>query len=129
MAAAADKLRLSARPDMGIFTSVTGEPKSVADTPRASFPKIAIAPCGIFTSLIEVDACDESNSGVADGNVVATSVKGMPSITGMFHSDPAVDLTTFGEYISTDSGDVITAEIPIASAERSIVPAFPGSCI
>ena len=45
----------------------------------------------------------------------------------MCHNEPAVLLTTFGENISTLPGEVITASIPNASAERKIVPAFPGS--
>ncbi|MEY3578767.1 MAG: hypothetical protein RIS49_745, partial [Actinomycetota bacterium] len=46
MEAAADKLRLSARPAIGIVTCVTEAPNDVpseaASTPLASFPKMAM---------------------------------------------------------------------------------------
>jgi hypothetical protein len=62
MEAAADKLRLSARPAIGIVTSVTSAPRSAALTPLASFPKIAMQSPGIVRSRIEVRACEESRN-------------------------------------------------------------------
>jgi hypothetical protein len=62
MEAAADKLRLSARPDIGIVTSVTETPSDAASTPLASFPNIATQSPGIERSRMDVEAWDESKN-------------------------------------------------------------------
>ena len=54
--AAADKFRLSARPAIGIVTSVTAAPSAAASTPLASLPKIAMQSPEIERSRIEVFA-------------------------------------------------------------------------
>ena len=48
-------------------------------------------------------------------------------MTGMRKIDPALALTTFGLYGSTEPGVSTTASAPAASADRMIVPALPGS--
>ena len=78
-------------------------------------------------SRIDFFAWDERRNFAIDGNCLSTRLNAIPSNTGMFQREPAVARTTLGEYISTESGDVITADIPIASAVRRIVPALPGS--
>ena len=78
-------------------------------------------------SSIEEVACDESSNAFASGRIPDTSEKLIDSKSGICQSEPAVARTTFGEYISTLPGDVMTASTPIASAVRSMVPALPGS--
>ena len=60
-----------------------------------------------------------------DGN--HDSESSVASITGTRNSEPALALTTFGLYGSTDPGVSTTAFAPAASAERMMVPALPGS--
>src|SRR5207244_13203010 len=47
--------------------------------------------------------------------------------TGTWNSDPAAARTVLGLYTSTEAGESTTPSDPLASAERRIVPAFPGS--
>jgi hypothetical protein len=77
--AAADKLRLSARPAMGIVTSVIPDPKEDASTPLASLPKIAMQSPEIDRSRIELFARDESRNFSIPGNCLSTRSKEIPS--------------------------------------------------
>ena len=110
---------------MGILTISTPLTVSTEERPRASLPNIATtSPLG-SKSL-------KGFSPSAPRDIPCTpsfkiSESSIDSKTGMCHNEPAVLLTTFGENISTLPGEVITASIPNASAERKIVPAFPGS--
>src|SRR5262245_45615404 len=51
----------------------------------------------------------------------------MSRTTGRWKIDPAHARTVFGLYTSTDAAPNTTAAAPAASADRTIVPAFPGS--
>jgi hypothetical protein len=60
--AAAERLRLSARPSIGIVTEdmeLSATPRALISTPRASFPKIEIYEFFFDSSSIDLLACEE----------------------------------------------------------------------
>jgi hypothetical protein len=67
MDAAAERLRLSALPFIGIFTATTSLPINVS-IPRASFPKIATQSPTFLSSNSEVAPCAERANFVISGN-------------------------------------------------------------
>src|SRR5829696_2223532 len=131
MAAAAARLRLSARPRIGIRTRASARAARSAGTPRASLPKShSTGPVRRAPSPSRVASPPPSAASTvtpAPRSAGSSSSSGAPRTTSTWKTLPALARTAFPPKGSADPAPNTTAPAPHASAVRRIVPAFPGS--
>ena len=131
MAAAAARFRLSALPGMGIRTDPAACSCQVLSTPCASLPKTHAR--GTRRSSphrsMPSRACESASTIAmpAAAHAWTASPGSTPVAMGRWKSEPAVERTHLPLCGSTDPSVRITPLAPMASAERMIVPALPGS--
>ena len=127
--AAAARFSDSARPRIGTRTVASASDATSFGSPHASLPNTNVT--GSDRSCSYRSASPSASMArmriPRDRRTsIASSVR-RPRTTGRWNSEPADARTVLALYTSTDDDENTTAFAPTASADRSTVPAFPGS--
>src|SRR4051812_14595759 len=131
MAAAAARLRLSARPRIGMRTRASAAAASSAGTPRASLPNSHSTGPASSAPRSGRDASPPPSAArtvtPAARSAATSGGSGADRTTSTWKRLPALARTALPPYGSVDPAPKTTAPAPHASAVRSTVPALPGS--
>ena len=132
MAAAEDRLRLSAAPHIGTATIRSAKAASTAGSPQASLPinqadGFAKPPEAASRSSGSPSPSAASTCMPRERTRETASARSIPVRIGRWNSDPTDERTVLGFHTSTDPEVRMTPSAPKASAQRITVPAFPGS--
>src|SRR3990172_7121498 len=127
--AAAARFRDSARPGVGTRTGTSASAAVSEGRPQASLPNrktVGWVRSRWYRSASPSAAIAKTRH-PRSRRAAVTSAVSTSRTRGTWNRDPAEARTVFGLYASTEEVENTTASAPAPSAERSTVPAFPGS--